>query len=294
MFDNLRLIDAAALNGREGKMDKKAKQIVMKTFWSSAGWKDTRSISFAGDEFEYAKSKGLMFDPVTKSHDKCVMRIVELHQVVTKEMAVRAFLHSLSTRKVYMRSALSSWALTHAMSVHMFTSNIGRCTSSTYAMYGDCYECDKNGVATLEAYTNEDINVLNFERIKWGGVRLNHMLYCILDMEQLLAEGTVDVMEEDVSILEHILTAIRSCQPNDAARQLEAKLSSVLPSNKQERDVLMEILAYAGVLRAGSENRPGRGGRNDFFAVVNWRGEDGYCEQAVEDYFGKWLHGSHT
>ncbi len=290
MFVNFHQNDTNVVNLKEDGVDKKAKQILMKTFWSSAGWKDTRTITFAGEDFEYAKDKGLMFDPVTMSHDECVLRIVELHKLITKEMVAQAFLHSLSTRKVHLRSALSSWALTHSLLPHPFESNIGRCKSSTYAMYGDCYECDKSGIAVLESYTNEDINVLNFERMKWGGVRLNHILYCLLDLEQLLAEGTVDVTEEDVTILKHMLTAIKSCQPSDAARQLEKNLSNVLPSNKQERDVMMEILSYAGVLRAGSENRPGRGGKNDFFAVVNWRGVDGYSDHAVEHYFGKWLY----
>lgn len=46
----------------------------------------------------------------------------------------------------------------------------------------------------------------------------------------------------------------------------------------------MEILATAGIL-APSKNRPGRSGKNDFFAVVNWRGEDGYSEHEVRNLF---------
>ncbi|WP_272491215.1 hypothetical protein [Paenibacillus apiarius] len=38
-------------------MDKKAKQIVMRTFWSSSGWKDTRTITFSGEDFEYEKEE---------------------------------------------------------------------------------------------------------------------------------------------------------------------------------------------------------------------------------------------
>ncbi|MCE5171851.1 hypothetical protein LQV63_21460 [Paenibacillus profundus] len=273
-------------------MDKKAKQILMKTFWSSSGWKDTRTILFSGEDFEYAKDKGLMFDPITIGHDECVLQMIELHKVITKEMAAKAFLHSLSTRKVYLRSALSSWALTHRMAAHPFESNVGKYTTnnngSTYACFGECYVCDTYGVAVHEDYTNEDINVLNFERIKWGGVRLNHMLYCMLDLEQLLKEADIAVSEEDVDIFKNILAAITSCAPADAARQLEKRLNGILPSNKSERDFLMEIMAYAGILTA-EEDRPGRGGKNDFCAIVNWRGVDGYSKQAVQDYFGQWL-----
>lgn len=43
-------------------MDKKAKDILFKTYWSSSGWKDNKSTD--PSDFVYAKSKGLMFDPL--------------------------------------------------------------------------------------------------------------------------------------------------------------------------------------------------------------------------------------
>ncbi|WP_232699165.1 hypothetical protein [Brevibacillus daliensis] len=272
-------------------MDKKAKQILMKTFWSSQGWKD-RPYNFSGTDFEYAKSKGLMFELFTISHDECVRKVIDIHKNVTKEQVATAFLHSLSTRKVYLRSALSSWALSQQFTAHTFESNAGKYThpenGSNYAMYGDCHICDSYHIASREFYQDEDLNVLNFERIKWGGVRLNHILYVLLDLELLSKEEGIDVQEEDVAILRQVLETISSSEPTDAARQLEKRLHGVFPSNKQERDVFMEILATAGIL-APSKDRPGRGGKNDFFAVVNWRGEDGYSEHEVRNLFGPWL-----
>lgn len=273
-------------------MDKKAKQILMKTFWNSKGWIDKESRSISDEDFAYAKSKGLMFEPLTITHDECVQRLIDLHQIITKEQVAKAFLHSLSTRKLYLRSALSSWTLTHQLPQHAFESNVGKYTTinngSTFAMYGDCYICDGYHVASLQAYKNEDLNVLNFERIKWGGIRLNHIVYNLLDLELLGKEGNIKVQAEDIEIFRRILEAISSCEPTDAARQLEKRLKDVLPSSKNERDALLEILATAGILTA-SRNRPGRGGKNDFFAIVNWRGEDGYSEQAVHHYFSQWL-----
>jgi len=43
-------------------MDKKAKQILFKTFWSSSGWTDNRETP--KEDYEYAISKGMMFHPV--------------------------------------------------------------------------------------------------------------------------------------------------------------------------------------------------------------------------------------
>ena len=50
----------------------------------------------------------------------------------------------------------------------------------------------------------------------------------------------------------------------------------------------MEILGTTGIL-VPAKDRPGRGGKNDFMAVVNWRGEDGYSEPEVQNLFGQWL-----
>ncbi|MCR8980046.1 hypothetical protein [Brevibacillus laterosporus] len=273
-------------------MDKKAKQIVMKTFWNSTGWIDRESRSISDEDFAYAKSKGLMFEPLTITHDECVQRLIDLHQIVTKEQVAKAFLHSLSTRKLHLRSALSSWILTHQLPQHAFESNAGKYATinngSTYAMFGDCYICDGYHVASLQAYKNEDLNVLNFERIKWGGIRLNHIVYNLLDLELLIKEEDIEVQAEDVEIFRRVMETISSCEPTDAARQLEKRLKGVLPSSKNERDALLEILATAGIL-ISSKDRPGRGGKNDFFAIVNWRGEDGYAAQAVHHYFSHWL-----
>ncbi|NRQ54992.1 hypothetical protein [Brevibacillus sp. HD1.4A] len=274
-------------------MDKKAKQILLKTFWSSQGWKD-RPYVYEGEDFVYAKSKGMMFDPLTIHHDEAVRQIVGLHEQVTKEKVAKAFLHSLSTRKIHLRSALASWVLTRQFVQHSFESNAGRYTAPAngvaYAMYGDCYVCDSYHIAGLESYTDEDMNVLNFERHKWGGVRLNYLPYVLQDLQLMSKEPELEleVTVADVAIWRQVLAAIESCEPTDAARQLEKRLAGLFPSSKNERDAFMEILASAGIL-ATTKDRPGRGGKNDFFAVVNWRGEDGYSRQAVQDLFGTWM-----
>ncbi|MEI7024857.1 hypothetical protein [Paenibacillus sp. y28] len=265
-------------------MDRKARKILLDTFWSSAGWKS--GVQFSGEAFEYAKSQGVMFDPLTISHDDAVRQLVELHRTIPRRRVARAFLHSLSTRKVYLRSALSSWVLTQHLAAHAFESNVGRPGNGPglpQAMYGDCYVCDRCRVASRQAYNGEDLNVLQFERVKWGGIRLNMLLYCLLDL-QFLPEEEPEVTAEDIGLLQAILDTIASSSPEDTPRKLEKRLNGVFPSSKQERDVLLEILAYAGILVPAPEPRKG-GGNSDFFAVINWRGIDGYSEQAVQELF---------
>ena len=54
-------------------------------------------------------------------------------------------------------------------------------------------------------YVNADLNVLNFERVKWGGIRLNQLIYCWLDIELLSHEDGLTVDEEDIAILRKLI-----------------------------------------------------------------------------------------
>lgn len=264
-------------------MDNKAKKILLNTFWTSAGWKGTHD-PFAGDDFDYAKSKGLMFDPVTITHDEMIQRLQELHGAISKEQVATAFLHSLSTKKVHLRSALSSWALTSRLPVHTYEQR-----SSVQPNYSSCGDCNFHRLMSDREYINQDLNVLNFERVKWGGVRLNWLLYCWMDLELFSKEDPVECTAEDVAILSGMLEAVQACGDHDSARLLEKRWKDVVPSSKNERDVLMEIWGYTGLLVPLDTPRKGKGGSSDFESMAEWQGNDGYSLEALEYYFGAFL-----
>lgn len=138
-------------------------------------------------------------------------------------------------------------------------------------------------------YVDEDLNVLNFERLKWGGVRLNWLVYCLLDLECLSKEEPFTVSDADVEILKRMIEAIDSCEDKDAARQLEKRWKDIFPANKNERDVIMEIWGYAGLLESKDDYRKERGRGTDFMSMATWRAEDGYSHEKVEYYFGRYL-----
>jgi hypothetical protein len=52
-------------------MDAKARQILFRTYWSG-GWTDRDWQSASPEDFAYAKAQGIMFDPVTWTHDENV------------------------------------------------------------------------------------------------------------------------------------------------------------------------------------------------------------------------------
>jgi hypothetical protein len=51
-------------------IDKGALKILSGTYWTSEGWKKQPEIS--AEDFSYAKTAGLMFDPIRLTHDQAV------------------------------------------------------------------------------------------------------------------------------------------------------------------------------------------------------------------------------
>lgn len=274
-------------------MDKKAKSILFKTYWSSKGWKD--EYTTAPDDFLYAKEKGLMFDPLTISHDDCVNQIIEIVNSISSEQVVKAFLSSLSTRRLDWRSGIASYYIAKLMIPHKYTPVESGYSYENGKVSAVSYTCEicknlKYGVIGNETYIENDLNVLNFERIKWGGVRHGDLLYTLFDLRQFKKEQIPEPMETDITIFKNILSAIGSCETGDFPSVLRDKLKDIpeLKSNKNERSVILEILACIGVLNPMSYDRA-TSGKHDWTFVEYWRGEDGYDTEIVEKYFGRYL-----
>lgn len=274
-------------------MDKKAKNILFNTYWSSEGWKKERTTNT--DDFLYAKEKGLMFDPLTISHDDCVKKITECLNAITKEQAAKAFLSSLSTRRLDWRSGIGSYCIAELIKPHKYTpaeSGYSYEDGKIVCVSHKCKVCRdlECGVTGEQHYENTDLNVLNFERIKWGGVRHGQLIYTLFDLEQLQKEQVPEPTGIDIEIFKGILNAADACKPNDYPSVLRDKLKDIpnLKSNESERSVILEILACIRVLKPLSYDRPTTG-RHDWDFIEFWRGGDGCSKDAVEKYFGRFL-----
>lgn len=198
----------------------------MDMFWCASGWKDEHVVS--PEDFAYAKSQGVMFDSVDLSHDHAVDAAVDIAALTTPQSAAHAFVASLTTRRLGLRSALGSYAVGRHMRKH--SRDGARCTY--------CGECD----------TTSEPNVLNFERLKWGGVRHASPRYIALDLAALAAEGGAVPTDDDWRILRSILQVARTISAAGRLGDLERALSGLFPSNKSERRTLIGILGYAGIL----------------------------------------------
>ena len=90
---------------------RRALKVLFDTYWTSAGWRDERSQSTPPDDLEYAKQAGVMFEPIRVSHSDIVKRAVAAVRGVKRQAVADAFIVSLSSRRLELRSALGSFAV---------------------------------------------------------------------------------------------------------------------------------------------------------------------------------------
>jgi len=274
-------------------MDKKAKKILFETYWKN-GWIDRRERSINPQDFEYAKAKGLMFDNITISHDQCIEEIFKITERITLDKVSKAFLSSLSSKRLDWRSGIASYFIAKQLKQHKYSKEVsghgydnnGIINSTSYTC-GICRET-KYGIIGDEKYNDEDLNVLNFERIKWGGVRHGQLLYTLFDLRMFDLEEIPDPVIEDITIFKNILEIIENSEPNDYPSKLEQRLSECIKSTKDERKILIEIMACIEILKPRSFDRPSKA-KHDWVYVEYWRGEDKYNKEIVKKYFGKYL-----
>jgi hypothetical protein len=245
-------------------MDKKAKDILFKTYWTSNGWIDDENRKTESTAFEYAKEKGLMFDPLTISKSELLNQLQNIVHTVSVKKITDAFLSSLTNKRLDWRSGLGSYSNAKRL---LTENNI----EDYYFGHG----------------TNEDLNILNFERIKWGGVRHDIGLYNWLDLTILNNENITPPTEKDIDIMQSILDVIRSSEIGETPSKLRDRLKEALKVSKEERHIIMEILGCADILKPSIHDRI-EPGKHDWTFVLNWRGEDKYDQENVIKYFGQY------
>lgn len=263
--------------------NEKAIRLLMNGYWSSSGWKNP---SFSKSDKEFLIQSGYLKERVRLTHKDCLAWAFEVRSQVTRERVSRAFLYSLTTRKLEYRSALGSYAHLQHMPAHDFERADRFVTEF-------CKTC---GYET-EAGRQIDFGVLNFERHKWGGVRHDALEYMAYDLECLSKLEDVSPTDEDLDTLVLILKlADDRSNTGKNVTHLKKGIGKILKSNDSERDELCQILAFAGILQpqdcpsfADSYipwNRRGDGRpKSDQKFPLGWWGGHGYRIKAVEYWF---------
>ena len=272
-------------------VDRRARDILTARYWSPSGWKPEGERITSPDDFAYAKSKGLMFDDTGPlAHDDVVAWVLRAVQGVTLSQVAGAFLASLGTRRLDIRSALGTWVVGRWISTHAVTAHFSRGRCSTCGYY------DRSSM---------DLNIMSFERHKWGGVRHCDVEYIAFDLTEFAKQALPLPTSEDRSLLRRILEAASTTRPDGTQADLKKQVAKVLKSNDAERDVVLKILGYCGVLEnpdhrgfahagmTATERELARrpaGGRSDVdYPLDWWRGCHGVNEANTRLFFGSFL-----
>lgn len=267
--------------------DPRALKTLFDTYWTSAGWKDYGSYHCDPIEFAHARQCGLMFDDEMLHHDDVIRRVIAARDATSLRAVVRAFVSSLSSHRLELRSALGCYAVFRHLQPHDATPVRHKCT--VCGMY-------------VPAISPTDLSVLNFERFKWGGVRHDNPEYCMLDLELFLRTEACEPTADDISLLNDILLSIRDAPPGTTSAVIHRFFPKSFKSNKSERDVIVRILGYCGILapdaHPGFNQRfihsvdwsyPPRANCDMNYPARWWRAEDGLNRDALAEYFGEFV-----
>ncbi|WP_296736344.1 hypothetical protein [Mesorhizobium sp.] len=267
--------------------DKRAREILFQTFWKN-GWIRDADRQVSPDDFAYAKRMGYMFDPIELSHDRVVSRLIEERKRADPTAISDAFLASLGSRRLDLRSALGSYAFAANFPNHLIAA-----TPASIVPSG-ARRCEWCGFYEHPTPAEFDLNALNFGRHKWGGVPRDNPVYAWFDLALFRAELPQGPTAADKQTMHRIVDTARSMPPDSTVSNLEKALTGTFNSSKNERRVLIEILAVCGVLQP--RNRSGYFGEftlayerehtgqhlNDWgYPAIWWRGADGVNETAL-------------
>lgn len=267
-------------------MNNKALKILLKAYWNpSTGWTENTATE---DDFEYAKNQGFMFDSISLTHDQALKACRSICAQSQKDTVVNSFLFSLSTRRLDLRSGIASYACGQNLPDHQFQQR------------------DNNPISEVCMYCTEslnqksiDLNVLNFERFKFGGVRHLQPSYIWLDLSILSKEKEHIPSDEDITILRNIIDALKNID-GDRISDAEKVLKGVIKSNKNERVGLISTLGYCGILHLPeyksfhdsyipyNERAYSSYSKSDWpFPADLWRPNYGLDDSSIEYWFGK-------
>jgi hypothetical protein len=206
---------------------------LMGTYWGPRGWRTVDAMPETV-AVQRAITAGLMFEETwTTSHDELVERVRRAAADVSIQEVGQAFLASLTSRRLDLRSALGSYAVARVLPSHAFERHMS---------YGWCRICDLYpGEQTV------DVNVLSFERFKWGGVRRADPAYLAFDLEQFTRAPRLTPTDADLEVGRRLLEALRTSPTGTTSTTLLGALRMV-PGNKRERGALVDILGLCGIV----------------------------------------------
>jgi hypothetical protein len=222
-----------------------ALQTLTATFWTSQGWRrrpqwpDPAALARAA-------AAGVMFsEPRVLDHDGWVSAARAAAGAVSAREVGEAFLASLTTRRLDLRSALGSYAVARYLPGHCF--EVARDLSyHGYAPVGQ-HQCAVCGHGDQGARA-QDLNVFSFERFRWGGVRRDSPAYIAFDLEQFARAPRREPSAADLGVARELFGYLRQLPPGTTAARAVPGMR-MIRGNKAEREILLGILGVTGILQ---------------------------------------------
>jgi hypothetical protein len=256
----------------------------MDTYWTPQGWRLNRAWP-APDQMAVAEAAGIMFSsPRTEDHDGWLKAARAAAASLTAHEVGEAFLASLTSRRLDLRSALGSYAVARFLPDHPFDA----CP--------DRYQCRVCGLSDDVGTRPEGMNVLNFERFKWGGVCRDRVEYIAFDLEQFARAPRLEPTEADVDLGRQLIEQLRRL-PGETTAALAVPYLKMLKGNKAEREILIGILGVCGILgtaehpgyarsfvRSCDRELPGRRFVDQNYPACWWTAADGINTDALETF----------
>ncbi len=224
-----------------------------------------------------------MFDSIQMSHDQVVVWALDMRSKVIQSQVVNAFVSSLSSRRLDLRSALGSYSFL----LHFPEHHVGLEPPN----WGHCNFCKGK---------SPDWNLYSFYRFQWGGLKFDWPEYAAFDLEQLLKQPEHIPTIQDWDILKTLLNTARNLSASGKLADLVKALAPVVKGNANERRSLLEVLGMAGILQPQghssylnefiphNQRGIGPGRSNDWgYPIGFWKASDGVNETAVRYWFGE-------
>ena len=270
------------MSGHDRVVDRRAVRTLMNAYWSQAGWRDPPATPPKA-ELAHAIDEGVMFDGTYHAtHDEVVDAVIAARDAVGEDEVAGAFLSSLTSRRLDLRSAFGSFAVARHLARHD-------------------HDSDPSGLCrTCQLRTDErdiDRNVMSFERVKWGGVRRDDLIYVAFDLERFAAADHPQATSEDHALLEALLDELEAAPPATSAAQAARTMLRDLNGNTDERGVLLDILGVCSVLettthrgyadrfvRYADRDLPGKRFVERVYPTCWWTAADGVNREPLKRY----------
>jgi hypothetical protein len=187
--------------------------------------------------FAAAVARGVMFDDArTRDHDEWVAD-AKAAAAETEPAAVEsAFVASLSTRRLDLRSALASWVLADRLPLHSQRLEPGQW----------CGLCGTEADLVLAGLN--DLSYARFFGPTWAPIRQT-VSYAAFDLQQLVHAPSFEPTPADTELGRRVIATLRGLPPGTNAKT-GAQALEFLPGNQREREMLLDALGVCGILES--------------------------------------------